>query len=30
VLDQLHRCGELNFDRAVIDSAHVRALKKGI
>jgi transposase len=30
VLEQLNACGELDFDRAVIDSVHVRALKKGI
>lgn len=30
VLNELRRHGELDFDRAVIDSVHVRALKRGI
>jgi transposase len=30
VLERLNARGELDFDRAVIDSVHVRALKKGL
>jgi transposase len=30
MLEQLRRCGELDFDRAMVDSVQVRAVKGGI